>query len=387
MTQITRRRAAQLSVMAQLLDRERPTGILETVRRLGRIQMDPTAVVARTEHLVLYSRLGRYDRAELERLMWRERALFEYRAFIVPMADLRLYRPLMRRHLARDSAPGRYLRRWLRENDALRRGVLRELARRGPLRSRDFDDDSRRGDDYGGWGSGRSVPQLLDALWAMGEVAIVGREGNERIWGLARDWYPRHVRPASERELARAAVSQRIATRGIARRTEIAQGLGGRTAGWERALADLVREKRVVPVEVEGLPGEHYAWEPLLERTFHGRTAILSPFDRLIHDRVRAAALFGFDYRLEIYVPPAERRWGYYVLPVLRGDRVVARFDARREVGTRTFRVLTMYAEPGASAIDARAVGREIRGMARWLGLKDIAYERVPRGWRRELDR
>ncbi|HET7699825.1 MAG TPA: crosslink repair DNA glycosylase YcaQ family protein [Candidatus Limnocylindria bacterium] len=386
MIRVTRRRAAQLAIMGQLLDRDRPAGVLDTVTRLGRVQMDPTAVVARTEHLALFSRLGRYDRRELDRLRFTERSLFEYWAFILPMADLHVHRATMRRYLERETTHARYLRRWLREHDALRRRVVRELGRRGPLRSRDIADDTRTADDYGGWGSGRSVAQILDALWAMGEVAIVGRDGNERVWGLARDWYPRGVRAASERAAARATVERQLRTLGVATAGETGRGFGGQPAGWERALAELVREGRAVPVAIDGLPGERYAWGPLLERPFHGRTAILSPFDRLIHDRTRALELFGFDYRLEIYVPPAQRRWGYYVLPVLRGDRVIARFDARRDEEARTLRVLAMYAEPGATAADARAVAREVRTMSRWLGLREVSYERVPRGWRRELE-
>src|SRR4030095_8026826 len=126
-------------------------------------------------------------------------------------------------------------------------------------------------------------------------------------------------------------------------------------------------------------------WTPYLERRFRGRTAVLSPFDRLIHDRVRARELFDLDYLLEIYVPPPKRRWGYYVLPVLDGERFVARFDARREPETATLRVLALPAQPGGTAASARVVAREVRALARWLGLRNIEYEKVPRGWRREL--
>ncbi len=386
MTRLTRRRAAQLAVMGGLLDAHRPRGILDTVKRLGRVQMDPTAVVARTEHLVLYSRLGAYDRADLERLMWKERKLFEYWAFIVPMADLHLYRPTMRRVLIRDSSRGRYIRRWLRDNAAFRRRILRELGRRGPLRSRDIDDESSVGDTSGGWNDGRNVTRMLDVLWAMGEVAIVGRDGNERVWGPARDWYPTPARRASPSAVARQILAQQLAAKGVARVTEFGRSFDGRPKGWEVALAGLMRDDLAVPVEVDGLRGDFYAWGPLLERQFRGRTAILSPFDRLIHDRVRAQELFDFEYRLEIYVPPAQRRWGYYVLPVLRGDRIVARFDAKRDKDAGALRVLALHAERGATPEDARAVAREVRAMSRWLGLRTVEYGRVPRGWRKELE-
>lgn len=373
--------------MGQLLDSERPEGLLDTVTRLGRVQMDPTAAVARTEHLALYSRVGAYERADLERLMWKERKLFEYWAFIVPMADLHLHRPTMRRVLIRDSSRGRYIRRWLGDNEAFRRRVLRELASRGPLRSRDIDDGSSVGDASGGWNDVRSVTRMLDVLWAMGEIAIVGRAGQERVWGLAKDWYPRFVKRTSARQVAREILARQLEAMGIARVTEFGRAFDGRPPGWERALADLVREGLAAPVEIEGLRGSFFAWEPLLERRFRARSAILSPFDRLIHDRRRSLELFDFHYRLEIYVPQPERRWGYYVLPVLEGDRIVARFDARREPETGTLRVLALYAEPGVSPGSARIVRREVRALGRWLGLRNVDYLRVPRGWRKELER
>ena len=383
---LTRQQAARVSIMAQSLDADRPTGVMDTVRRLGRVQMDPTAVVARTEHLVLYSRIGAFDRADLERLMWKDRKLFEYWAFIVPMADLAIYRRTMDDMLKGRSRWSRYLTRWMTDNAAFRRKVMRELARRGPLRSRDIEDTSNVAYESTGWNGNRNVGRMLDALWATGEVAIVGREGQERVWGLAKDWYPKNIRPAAPKEVARAITSRVLATRGIASLKDFGSGFDSKPEGWDKALADLVREGKAEAVTVEGVKGSFYAWAPFLERKFRGRTAVLSPFDRLIHDRVRSRALFDLDYLLEIYVPPAKRRWGYYVLPVLDGDRFVARFDARREAETSTFRVLALHAEPGATEASAPVVAREVRRLARWLGLRNVEYERVPRGWKRGLD-
>lgn len=382
---LTRQQAARVAIMAQSLDADRPTDLLDTVRRLGRVQMDPTAVVARTEHLVLYSRLGSYDRADLERLMWKERKLFEYWAFIVPMADLPVYRRTMADMLNGRSRWSRYLTRWMTNNAGFRKRVLRELARRGPLKSRDIEDTSNIAYQSSGWNGNRNVGRMLDALWATGEVAIVGREGQERVWGLAKDWYPKSARPAPLKEVARVVTSRVLATKGLATLKDFNSGFDSQPEGWKSALADLVREGKAEEVTVQGLKGTFYAWTPHLERKFRGRTAVLSPFDRLIHDRVRARDLFDLDYLLEIYVPPAKRRWGYYVLPVLDGERFVARFDARREPETGTFRVLALHAEPGATAASAPVVAREVKRLARWLDLRNIEYERVPRGWKREL--
>jgi uncharacterized protein YcaQ len=383
---LTRERAGRLALIGQLLDAERPKEILDAVHRLGRVQMDPTAVVARTEHLVLYSRIGAYDRAALERLMWKDRKLFEYWAFIVPMSDLHLYRHSMARVLTRDTSRSKYIRSWLKDNEPFKRRLLRELARRGPLKSRDIEDDSGVGYNVGGWNDGRNVTRMLDTLWAMGDVAIVGREGQERVWGLAKDWYPRRVKRASEREVARDVLSRQLGAMGVARINQFGYSFGGRVPGWEEALADLMRDKAIVPAVIEGVRGSFYAWAAHLEHPFRGRTAVLSPFDRLIHDRVRALELFDIDYRLEIYVPPAQRRWGYFVLPVLQGDRFVARFDAKRDPDKSTLRVLALHAEPGTTPASARIVAKEAKALGRWLGLKHVEYEQVPRGWRRELE-
>ena len=380
---LSRKRAAQLAIMGQLLDAERPRGIVETVQHLGRVQMDPTAVVARTEHLVLYSRLGAFDRAELDRLLYRDRKLFEYFAFICAMSDLPIYRLTMKRVREGKSYWAGYLRRWMRKNPAFERSVLRQLAG-GPRKSREIVDSARVSYATSGWNADKNVGRMLDGLWATGDAAIVGRDGQERIWGLGKDWYPR-TKSITEREAARTVVSRRLASFGVARAKSIGSSFDVPPLSWEKALAELVREGKAREAEIEDVRGTFYVWAPLLERRFRGRAAILSPFDRLIHDRVRSRELFDLDYVLEIYVPPTKRRWGYYVLPVLKGDRFIGRFDARVDKDAAVLRVLAMHAEPGSTTDDAKIVGREVRALARWLKLRDVDYGRVPRGWKAAL--
>ena len=157
------------------------------VARLGQVQIDPTSVVARTEHLVLFSRLGpRFQVADLERLLWQERALFEYWVHIVPIHDLPLHRISMRRYPDSDRKRHTYVREWLAANDAFVRYALGELRRRGPLRARDLENRAAEGWRVGGWNDeGQSAPMLLDILWFQGKVMIVGRDGQQRIWDLA----------------------------------------------------------------------------------------------------------------------------------------------------------------------------------------------------------
>jgi uncharacterized protein YcaQ len=309
---VTKEQARRIAVRAQLLDGS-ARGVLDTVRRLGFLQLDPIATVARPQHLVLWSRLGPFDPQELDRLLWVERKLFEWDAFIWPAESLPLIRARMRqsRH-ASTYAWERRRRDFLKRNVGFRRYVLRELERRGPLLARELEDrsgsaDLRRG-AHRWWGS-RQVAQMLEALHRFGEVAVVGRRNGQRVWDLADRWYPEtDVVPFREAE---------------------------------RLLA--AQRSRALGVRLE--KGEWRAHPDVSDEPVPDRVTLLSPFDRLVHDRDRAEALFDFRYRLEMYVPPAEREYGYYVLPILVGDRLVGRVEPRFERKTRTLDVLGAWGD------------------------------------------
>ncbi len=360
---LTLERARQIAVMAQRLDADRPTDLLELIRHLSFLQLDPTAPVARTEHLVAWSRLGRsFDPAQIARLL-DERKLFEHRAFLHPIEDYPLLRPFM------DTWPEGYggsfssrVAAFLKANDAFRRYVLDALATHGPRRSRDLEDRSAASWKSRGWTNDRNTIQLLSYLSAQGHIAVSGRAGNERLWDLAERVLPTDLPLLTLDEAKRELARRRLRSLGIVR-ARSTNDIGD--AGIEATIENVKGRWRVEP--------------ELLDRQFRGRTALLSPFDRLVYDRSVTQALFGFEYKLEIYVPIAKRRWGYYVLPVLHDERLVARVDARADRKAGLLRVPALHVEPGSTAADVEATHAELSELAAWLGLDRVEVDRIVR--------
>ena len=301
--------ARRIAVRAQALDGS-TRGVLDTVRRLGFLQMDPIATVARPQELVLFSRLGPFDASELDRLLWDERKLFEYDAFIYPVEDL----PLQRARMASRRRGGKlkrdeWTREFLHENAGLRRYILREVERNGPLLSRDLKEDVPAPVERHAWWGRGALRLMLDMLAGRGQIAVAGRVGTHRLWDL-----PERVWPETETLPRREA---------------------------ERELAE--RRRRRLGVWLER--GEWVAHPNVEDGPVPDRVTVLSPFDGLVKDRDRAEALFGFRYRLEMYVPRAMREYGYYVLPLLVGDRVVGRVEPRLDRKTGTLEVLGEWGE------------------------------------------
>ena len=353
MHRLSKEEARRIAVRAQLLDARRPKGLLDVVERLTLLQIDPTAAIAPNADLVLWSRLGSaYDPAELKQAVEHERTLFELDALIRPTGDLGLYLAG-----ASDRPVYEKSRVWLRENDRFKRDILKLLGKSGPLASRDIPDTSAVPWASTGWTNNRNVTQMLELLMMRGEVAIAGRVGRERLWDLPERVYPVVEIPTVE-EAERMQNERRLASLGIAR-----------AKGPKMPLEPIDVGDAGEPAVVEDVKGEWRVDPAALDGDFKGRTALLSPFDRLVYDRARAQELFDFEYTLEMYKPAAKRRWGYFALPILHGDRLVGKLDALADRKSGHLRVNAIHEDVKFTAAMRKAVQAELDDLARWLGL------------------
>jgi hypothetical protein len=357
--QLTAQDARRVAVGAQLLAADRPTGLLDTVRHLTLVQDDPTAAVAPSAELVLWSRLGSAYALGDVRDAVTAGSLIELSMMLRPAEDLALFTAEM----AAWPGVGELtdwqvaLRRWVEANDDCRRDILEKLYDEGPLPSSELPDLTLVPWRSSGWNDDRNVRMLLEVMVERGEVATAGREGRVRLWDLAERVYP-DVPPVPLDDALRIRRERRLRALGIARaRAAVMPG--------ERNDVGDAGEEAVV----EGVRGKWRVDPASLEQAFVGRVALLSPLDRLVIDRKRMGELFGFDYQLEMYKPAAKRRFGYWAMPVLVGDRLVGKLDATAERDRGVLRVDAIHEDEPWDGSVRDEVWAEVEALADLLDL------------------
>lgn len=374
--------ARRLALRAALLDGPPPpaskAGVLQVARHFGGIQIDPTRTVERTQYLVLWSRLGNYDRALLDQLL-AERKLFEWNAFIVPVERLPelLYEA---KTWARTWATGKgswqtRAREFMTGNTDFRQSILDQLRAEGPLQSRQIDDSKVRvGWESTGWTHGKNSTRMLDFMSAEMDVVVFGRVGQERLWDL-----PERVIPAdaprddlTEDQYNERRVMTAVRRFGVATIPEIrSRAYGMSVAEVGATVTRLAEQGKVQDARLELPSGavDAVVEGGALNALGHlgpARTTLVSPFDPVIYDRERTERLFGFRYKLEMYVPKTERRFGHFVLPIVHDRRLVGRLDSARDRKTNELVVNKLHWESGKapSAAARKAVDQAITELA-----------------------
>ena len=364
-------------------------------QRIGCLQLDPVSAVARSPLLVLFARLGPLRDEALDQAAYEQRRLFDawaHEASLVATADLALHRWAMRTWLHAPSPAAARAREFLAANAAFAEELVDELRERGPLRARDLEDRSAEPWRHGWWtdevSARQTIGRLLHLLWMCGRIGVAGRiGGTERLWDVFERCLPAGVAGAAEAADFDDATAERVAALravrmlGVARPGHVrAHFLRRRYAQLPATLDALVADGRLERVAVSGLRGEWFAAVEDLERLPDlppgGRSTVLSPFDNLLCDRARTAELFGFEHRLEIYVPAPQRRWGYYVLPILHRERLVARADMALDRAAGVLQVHALHREEGLRRTPAldRAVLRALERLAAWRGADRVAF-------------
>ena len=354
---LSRDQARRIAIRAQLLAGERPRDVVDLVERLTLLQLEPTAAIAPSADVVCWSRLGpSYVPDDLVVALEVDRSLFELDLLARPMSDVGLYLAAARELPAWQDRTG-----WMEANEPFRADVIELLSREGPLPAREIPDTALVPWKSSGWNHHRNVQMLLQTLMMRCEVAVSGRDGKERLWDLAERVYPEVEVPPTD-IAQRRRDERRLSSLGIAR---------AKTTKMPTEPVDVGEVGE--PAVIEGVKGK-WRVDPayLDDDTFEGRTALLSPLDRLVFDRKRLLDLFEYEYTLEQYKPVAKRRWGYWAMPILHDDRFIGKLDATADRQAGVLFVDAVHEDVPFTKQIRKAVDAEIDSLAMWLGVHDV---------------
>lgn len=386
-----------LAAPQQAANEEKLIAVLQSLRYL---QLDPVSVVAPSHELVLWSRLGSGATPLLNNLLWHQRSLFEYWVYCAAIVLTEDY-PMYRAHM--NAYPPKSTAEWINANDKLRQHIFERLQEDGALPTSAFEDLSTVAWKSSGWTAGRNVERMLQFLWLGGEVMVSGRASGQRLWATTDAHLPQETdREALPMDLANAvAVEHAVRALGIARVGDVKQYFFRfqSRVPLRSILERLQREQKVIPVEIDGDSSKHtwfvhtdslHALEAIRVGSWEGRTTLLSPFDNLISDRERTEHLWGFTFRNEMYVPKAQRKYGYYLMPILHGDRLIGRVSPKVDRRRRVLCIEGLYLEPDVlpTADLYHDITENLGDLAAFVGADAVEYSTlVPDPWLAKLPR
>ena len=402
MLKISRQTAQKLAVTRQRL--AAPTapatlnGLKSVMRDIRCLQIDPLRPGERSQYLVLFSRLGVFPMDLLDRLAYDEKFLFEYwghAASYVLVEDFPFHLAKMQAESQAGGIWGERIRKWLEANQAFRQDVIETIREKGPVLSKDIPDTSIKTWESTGWNANRNTTMMMTFLWDQGVVTVTSRDGNKKYWDLLERFLPGETprEVLEEDELVYQAAQHSLRGLGVGTEKQIKlHFIRHRYPNLSEALERLVADEKILPVKIKGLKdqepwylhAEDLALLDNLKETWAPRTTLLSPFDNLICDRDRTELLWDFYFRIEIYVPKKKRQYGYYVLPILHGNRLIGRIDPKLDRKRKVLDVNAVYAEPGAPTSNraVSSIRRAIEDLAEFVGARDIDFHgEMPEGW------
>ena len=349
----------------------------QAVGTMGLLQIDSVNVLIRSHYMPVFSRIGPYERASLDRRAWkrRDRALFEYWAHEASLLPMELH-PLLRWRMERAANKQQIyggLAKFARERGPYIEEILNEVRERGPVSARELSEPGERTGPWWGWHDGKIAMEYL--FWA-GAVTTATRRGFERVYDVPERVIPPDILALptpSEADAQRELVRRSIRAMGIATAADLRDYFRLPLAGSKRAIAELVEEGALVPATVQGWRQKAFLDPDAVWPARGSGTALLSPFDPLVWERSRTERLFRFRYRIEIYVPAEKRQFGYYVLPFLYRGRLVARVDLKADRQAGVLRVMAAHGE-GRTCTGAaiEALATELETLSEWLGLSGV---------------
>ncbi len=407
MVAITPQILRRLAIQKQGLAGRRPSPDLQGLKKIMKmircIQIDPIRAVERTQYLVLFSRLGVHPMDLLDRAAYQERFLFEYwahAASYVLTEDYPIHNHMMRNLRYGNGVMGKRYKKWVEENKRFEKYILKTLREGGPKLVSEFEDLADQSWGTGGWGNSRDATMMISSLADRGKVMVANRDGLKKYWDLAErvlpDWTP--VDELSSRDTTYLAAQYAIKALGAGTEKQIKfHFTRGRYPEIKQVLEDLEADGKIVRLDLVNCPQEWIQagpWylhvddlsevEALQKGKWQPRTVLLSPFDNLIADRERTELLWGFRFRVEIYVPAKKRQYGYYVMPILHGARFIGRIDPKMDRKKGILEVISVHIELDApeSKAAVSTIRRAIDELRQFLGANDIVYSRdIPGKW------
>jgi uncharacterized protein len=351
MIQLSKGEARYLALHNQLLLNNHPAktkrDLLKIIEKLGYIQIDTISIVERAHKHVLWTRFPTYDNSMLDELIDRDKKVFEFwdhAASYLPMKHYRFSLPRKKKYIER-------YKEWARSKRKLLKYVKERIKAEGPLQSKDFSEPGKRGD----WWDWKPTKDALEYLFHSGELMVHARKSFQKVYDLPERILPKNVNDSlpDSRELSEHLIMKAINANGVVSMKEMTYLRRHDRTVTLSVINELTEDKKIKPIRIEGIEESYYSTPKVLrllnDVIAYKQVRILSPFDNLVIQRKRLNDLFDFDYTIECYVPAQKRKYGYFALPVIYGDKFIGRLDAKADRKARVLKVINFFPEKGVT--------------------------------------